>query len=176
MDFLNNLDFGELFGKIRELIGKIDWGDLFNKAKPAFGKVADFMKKTPGILVALTMFLTVLADPVAGNTGSARLTQEEVRTLIDASFMNKGLTNDGKYYYTSGSVSFAKYTALAKYEIDTVKRVKYRVFPVNWDLIKKGYDNIDGLSYYDGKIYAAMEENKKMNITNHLMKEIMILL
>ena len=157
MDFLNNIDFGELFGKIRDLIGKIDWGDLFNKAKPAFGKVADFMKKTPGILVALTMFLTVLADPVAGNTGSARLTQEEVRTLIAASFMNKGLTNDGKYYYTSGSVSFAKYTALAKYEIDTLKRVKYKVFPVNWDLIKKGYDNIGGLSYYDGKIYAAME-------------------
>ncbi len=157
MDLLKNIDFGELFEKVKDLLGKIDWGDIGGKIKPTLGKVMGFLKKTPSMIVALTMLLTVLADPVAGNTGSSRLTQEEVRTLIDASFMNKGLTNDGKYYYTSGAISFAKYTALAKYEIDTVKRVKYKVFPVNWDLIKKGYDNIGGLSYYNGKLYAAME-------------------
>ncbi len=157
MDFLKNIDFGELFGKLKDLLGKIDWGDLWNKVKPAMNKVLDFLKKSPSMFVAFTVFLTLLADPIAGNTGSARLANEEVRTLIDASFMNKGLTNDGKYYYTSGAISFAKYTALAKYEIDTLKRVKYKVFPVNWDLIKQGYDNIGGLSYYDGKIYAAME-------------------
>ena len=84
MDFLNNIDFGELFGKIRDLIGKIDWGDLFNKAKPAFGKVADFMKKTPGILVALTMFLTVLADPVAGSTSGLTYAQAYALGLFDA--------------------------------------------------------------------------------------------
>ncbi|MBQ7542019.1 MAG: hypothetical protein IJT44_07000 [Clostridia bacterium] len=157
MDFLKNIDFGELLGKMKDLFGKIDWGDLWGKIKPALGKVADFLKKTPSMFVAFTVFLTVLADPVAGNTGSARLVHEEVRTLIDASFMSKGLTNDGAYYYTSGAVSFAKYTALAKYEIGTLKRVKYKVFPVNWDLIKKGYDNIGGISWYNGKLYAAME-------------------
>lgn len=157
MDFLKSVDFGELFEKLKDLISGIDWSDLWNKLKPAFGKVVGFLKKTPSILVALTMFLTVLADPVAGSTSSARLTGEEVMTLIDASFMNKGLTNDGKYYYTSGSISFAKYTALAKYEIDSMKRVRNKVFPVNWDLIKKGYDNIGGLSCYEGKLYAAME-------------------
>lgn len=157
MDLLKNIDFGELFGKLKDLLGKIDWGDLWSKIKPALGKVMDFMKKTPSMFVALTVLLTVLADPIAGNTGTARLTNEEVCTLIDASFTNKGLTNDGKYYYTSGAISFAKYTALAKYEIDSLKRVKYKVFPVNWDLIKQGYDNIGGLSYYDGKLYAAME-------------------
>lgn len=157
MDFLKDIDFGELFGKVKDLISEIDWGDLWNKVKPALEKVLAFLKKTPSIFVALTVFLTVLADPVANSTGTARLTQEEVRTVVDASFMNKGLTNDGTCFYTSGAISFAKYTAIAKYEIGTLKRVNYKVFPVNWDLIKKGYDNIGGLSYYDGKIYAAME-------------------
>ena len=157
MDCLKNIDLGELFGKILDLLGKIDWGDLWNKAKPAFGKAGVLLKKTPSMLVALTVFLTVLSDPVAGNTGSARLTGEEVHTLIDASFMSKGLTNDGKVYYTSGTISFAKYTALAKYDIETLNRVQYKVFPVNWDLIKKGYDSIGALSYYNGKLYAAME-------------------
>lgn len=157
MDFLKSIDLGELFSKIIDLLNKVDWSDLWNKAKPALSKVSGFLKKTPSLFVALTVFLTVLADPVAGNTTSARLVGEEVRTLIDASFMSKGLTNDGKVFYTSGTISFAKYTALAKYEIGSLKRVDYKVFPVNWELIRKGYDSIGGLSYYNGKLYAAME-------------------
>lgn len=162
MDYLKSIDFVELFGKLKDLVGQVDWGDLFNKLKPASGKVDNFLKKTPSILVALTVFLTVLADPVAGSTTSARLVNEEVRTLVDASFMSKGLTNDGKVYYTSGSISFTKYTALAKYDIESLDRVQYKVFPVNWDLIRKGYDSIGGLSYFDGKLYGAMmSENGK---------------
>ncbi len=157
MEFLKNIDLGALFGMVRDLLGKVDWGDLRNKAKPVLGRVGDIIKKTPSLFVALTVFLTVLTDPVAGNTSSARLVGEEVRTLIDASFMSKGLTNDGKVFYTSGTIRFAKYTALAKYDADSLNRVKYKVFPVNRELIKKGYDSIGGLSYYNGKLYAAME-------------------
>ena len=156
MDFFKDIDFGDLFGKLKELFGKIDRGDFRDKAKPAFDKLRDYLRKTSSLLAALTVFLTVLADPAAGSTSSARLAQEEVRTLVDATFMNKGLTNDGAYFYTSGAISFGRYTALAKYEIGTMKRESYKVFPMTWDLLKKGYDNIGGLSWYNGKLYAAM--------------------
>lgn len=157
MDFLSKIDFGDLFGKVKDLIGKVDWGDLVSKIKPVLNKVADFLKKTPSIFMALTVFLSLMTDPGAANTDTSILVGEEIKTVFDASFMSEGLTTDGKAFYTSGSLSFAKYTALAKYEIGTMKRIKYKLFPVNWDLIKKGYDHIGGISYYDGKIYAAME-------------------
>lgn len=156
MDFLKNIDFGELFGKVKDLLGKVDWGDLLKKIKPALSKVGDFLKKTPSMFVALVLFLTTVVDPAAGNTSSSLLINENILTLLDASYAGQGLTNDGTYYYTSGAISFAKYTALAKYEIDTMKQVKKKVFPVDWDLIKKGYDHIGGISYYDGKLYAGM--------------------
>ena len=161
MDYFKNMDFRELLAKLRELFSKMDRGDVRSKVKPAFNKLLDFLKKAPGILAAITVFLTVLADPAAGSTESASLVNEEVRALVDASFMSKGLTNDGKYYYTSGTASFAKYTALAKYEIGTMKRETYRVFPLTWDMIREGYDNIGGISYYDGKLYAAMESGNE---------------
>lgn len=154
---LSNIDFGELLGKAKDLLGKVDWGDLWNKIKPVLGKVVDFLKKTPSILLALSVFLTLLTDPGAANTDTSILVTQEVKTVVDASFMNEGLTSDGEVFYTSGALSFAKYTALAKYEIGTMKRIKYKVFPVGWDLIKKGYDHIGGISYYKGKLYAAME-------------------
>lgn len=164
MDFLKNIDFGELFGKLKDLLGKVDWGDLLKKIKPVLSKVGDFLKKTPSMFMALVLFLTVAVDPAAGNTDTSLLVHEDILTLLDASYAGQGLTNDGKYYYTSGAISFAKYTALAKYEIDTMKRVKKKVFPVDWDLIKKGYDHIGGISYYDGKLYAGMEstDNKAL--------------
>ena len=157
MDFLSGIDYGELLGKVKDLIGKIDWSDLWSKANPVLGKVLDFLKKTPSMFLALTVFLTLLTDPGAANTDTSILVSEDVQTVIDASFMSEGLASDGKVFYTSGSLSFAKYTALAKYEVGTMKRIKYKVFPVNWDLIKKGYDHIGGISYYNGKLYAAME-------------------
>lgn len=160
MDFLKNIDFGELFGKVKDLLGKVDWGDLLNKIKPVLSKIGDFLKKTPSMFAALVLFLTLLVDPAAGSTTTSTLVSEDVLTLMDASFAGNGLTNDGTYYYTSGCISFAKYTALAKYEMGTMKRVKNKVFPVGWDLIKKGYDRIGGISYYDGMIYAAMESDK----------------
>lgn len=157
MDFLKNLDFGELFGKIKDLIAKVDWGDLWNKTRPYLSKAGDFLRKTPGIFMALMLLLTVAVDPPANSTPSARLVHEEIKTLSDTTFMSRGLTTDGTYFYTSGAVSFAKYTGLARYDLYTMKRDKYKVFPVHWELIKKGYDNIGGISYYEGKLYAAME-------------------
>lgn len=157
MDFLKNIDFGALFGKIKDLLGKVDWGSLLSKVKPYLSKAGDFVKKSPSLFLSLLLFLTVAVDPPAESTPTARLAHEEIKTVIDTTFMSRGLTNDGNCFYTSGAVSFAKYTALARYNIRTMKREKYKIFPVGWDLIKKGYDNIGGISYFDGKIYAAME-------------------
>ena len=156
MDFLKNIDFSELIGKLKDLFGQIGWGDVWGKSGSAFGKLKDYLKKMPSLIVALTVFLTVLADPAAGSTSSARLAQEDVFTLSDATYMSKGLTNDGKYFYTSGAISFAKYTALAKYDVNTLKREAYKVFPVTWELSRKDCDSIGGISFYNGKLYAAM--------------------
>ena len=125
----------------------------------ALKKTAAFLKHSRGLLAALVIFITVFADPAAGSTDSARLVAEDMQTLADAGFMGQGLTNDGTYYYTCGAFAPIKFTMIAKYEIGTLQRVRYRLFPVGMDMIRAGYDHIGGISYYNGKIYAGVESS-----------------
>lgn len=154
------MDFKEIINKIKDLLGKVDFGEIFGKIKPYLSKIGDFLKKTPSIFAALIMLMTIAFDPVGGNTDSSQLVNEEVTVLTDALCMGQGITTDGTYYYTSGSITAFKYSTLAKFEISTMKRVKTNKSPLPDALKKRGDDHIGGISYYNGKIYAAVEDSK----------------
>ncbi len=154
------MDFNEILGKIKDLFGKIDFGDIWGKVKPYISKIGDFLKKTPSFFAAFILLLTVAVDPAAGSTDSSHLIHEEASVLLDAYYMGQGITNDGTYYYTSGSLTALKMTAIAKYDMKTMKLVSKNTKPLPKDLQKRGNDHIGGISFYNGKIYAAVEDSK----------------
>ncbi|MBQ3150763.1 MAG: hypothetical protein IJB86_05905 [Clostridia bacterium] len=161
---LGSIDFGSIIGKIKDLIGGIDLGGIVDKVKPVLDKVVDFFKNSPSMFMALLLFLTVMFDPAAGNTDTAMLVNEEVKVLVDAALTGQGLTNDGQYVYSSGSLTALKLNGLAKFDMETMNRVKYEKNVLPKSLTERGNDHIGGISYYNGKIYAGVEASKGDNM------------
>ena len=77
--------------------------------------------------------------------------------MDNASVMGQGITTDGEYYYTSGTLTAVDFTAIAKYTVDGMEFVDKNINPLPDVCKKRGNNHIGGISYYDGKIYASVE-------------------
>ena len=71
--------------------------------------------------------------------------------------MGQGITNDGEYYYTSGSITALNLTALAKFTFDDMKMVDSHVNPLPKECKERGNNHIGGISWYNGKLYTSVE-------------------
>lgn len=112
------------------------------------------------LLALVTSFLALITAflcPTPQDTGTARLTQEKTLTFLDAFVCGQGLDSDGEYYYTSGSITAAKLTGLAKLDAATLAVVAQNWYALPQDMIDAGYDHIGDIAYYDGVIYAPSE-------------------
>ena len=97
-----------------------------------------------------------------GNINSspnAELVRSEQFTLDEALLMSQGITTDGEYFYTAGSIAALDLVGMAKWTADGFEKVisTHDAIPKE---IKEKYssDHIGGISYYNGKIYAATED------------------
>lgn len=108
-------------------------------------------------ITALTVLITVNTSPKAVSTQGVELVSTDTFVLDNALHMGQGITTDGEYYYTSGAVTFCKYTAIAKYDFKTLKQVKCNTLALPMKYLKLGYDHIGGISYYNGKLYCPVE-------------------
>lgn len=89
---------------------------------------------------------------------NAELIRTDKFTLDEALLMSQGITTDGEYYYTSGSIAALALCGMAKWTRDFDK-VVYTHTAIPQELKDKyGSDHIGGISYYNGKIYAAVED------------------
>lgn len=75
---------------------------------------------------------------------------------IETLAKTQGVTNDGEYWYFSGK------SALLKQNIKTGVIEKVNTNPFE-GLEETGVSHIGGISYYNGFIYASMEDSKKWN-------------
>ncbi|HOO25288.1 MAG TPA: hypothetical protein PKW24_01600 [Clostridiales bacterium] len=75
-------------------------------------------------------------------------------TLLDGLSRSQGVTTDGEYYYFSSNFF------LIKTELDAVTQVASNYFAIPPHLLAKGCKHIGGITYYDGKIYAPVEDSK----------------
>lgn len=105
------------------------------------------------VLAALVMFFA----PAAESTETAELTGTDTFVMESAIIMGQGITTDGEYYYTSGTVTGVNFTALSKMDIDTLKVVEKNITPLPSVCKERGNNHIGGISYYNGKIYAPVE-------------------
>lgn len=114
------------------------------------------------VFCALIIFLSGLIN---GNnitcSDNAELLRTDKFTLDQALLMSQGITTDGEYYYTSGSIAAIALTGMGKWTVDEFEQVDYTFSALPKELKEKyGSDHIGGISYYDGKIYAAVEDGE----------------
>lgn len=80
-------------------------------------------------------------------------------TLFDTLLRAQGVTTDGESFYFSSNYG------LIKTELDAVTMTKANYLAIPPKLLMLGCKHIGGISYYDGKIYAPIEDSK---VFNHL--------
>lgn len=116
-----------------------------------------FLQKIWAILTMPILFITLLTTPVAKDTATADLVSTHNFVFEKALLMGQGITTDGEYYYTSGSITALNLTALAKLTFEDMTMVDSHVNPLPEKCTDRGNNHIGGISYYDGKIYAPVE-------------------
>lgn len=119
------------------------------------------IRKIWSFLTLPIMLLTVLTSPVAGSTDTAELVSDNVLVLEKALLSGQGIATDGEYFYTSGSITALKFTALAKYTFEDMEIVKSNINPLPDKCTERGDDHIGGISVYNGKIYASVEDSEE---------------
>ncbi len=110
----------------------------------------------------LSLVFAVVLIPLSLLTHGIDLLSEGERTDyaktnvvgIGAYFRSQGLTTDGETYY------FSSKTTLIRTETDAKTLVNANYFAIPDELKELGIAHIGGLSYYNGKIYAGLEDSK----------------
>ena len=110
------------------------------------------LKKLTAILASLILLVVGFDERNVPNPDGAEIDGITRYVLLDAKVSSQGVTNDGEYYYFSGN----KY--LGKADMKTGEMIQYNVSAIPDVLEKKGCNHIGGLSYYNGMIYAAIED------------------
>ncbi len=109
------------------------------------------------IMMLPILFLTLITSPAAKSTETAELIGTDTFILGQALIMGQGITTDGEYFYTSGSIAAIDLTALSKIRIEDMEIVDVKINPLPDKCSERGNDHIGGISYYNGKIYAPVE-------------------
>ncbi len=110
----------------------------------------------------LTVFFAVILIPFSVLTHGIDLISEGDRTDyaktnvvgIGAYFRSQGMTSDGETLY------FSSKTTLIKTESDAKELINANYFAIPDELKELGIKHIGGLSFYNGKIYAGLEDSK----------------
>lgn len=116
-----------------------------------------FFYKMRIIFIWPLLVITLLTTAKPISTDTAKLISSDTFVFDHALVMGQGITNDGKYFYTSGTVTGINSTAIAKFSIDSMDFVGSNVNPLPKVCTDRGNNHIGGISYYNGKIYAPVE-------------------
>ncbi len=103
------------------------------------------------------LLLTMLFTPDAVSTETAKLISTDTFVADNAMIMGQGITTDGEYYYTSGTLVGIGFTAIGKYTVDGMEYVDSKINPLPSECTARGNNHIGGISCYNGKIYASVE-------------------
>ena len=117
-----------------------------------FGKSYVLFKRCI-FLISAIMLLVVRADEKQmPSPDGADVVGKNTYVLYDYFMSNQGVTNDGEFFYFSGKKN------LAKADMRSGEIIRINTSPIPDELQALGCDHIGGLSYYDGRIYAALED------------------
>ncbi|MBQ2848767.1 MAG: hypothetical protein IJE74_10975 [Clostridia bacterium] len=116
------------------------------------------IRKIWSVITLPLLIITLLTSPVAKSSETAELVSKNTFVFEKALLMGQGITTDGEYYYTSGSISALNLTALAKFTFDDMELVDSHVNPLPDKCEERKNNHIGGISVYNEKIYASVED------------------
>lgn len=70
----------------------------------------------------------------------------------------QGITNDGRYYYCTGTVLPLKFHGLSKIDMQTGKVLLKKENYLPEELASQGFHHYGGCSFFEGKLYVAIED------------------
>ncbi len=109
------------------------------------------------ISTILALIFTLTANINALFNGDVYPFESATRTVgLETLSRSQGVTTDGEYWYFSGK------TALTKVDIETEETVKRNTSPFE-GLEEYNPQHIGGISYYNGFIYAGLEDSGDYN-------------
>ncbi len=117
------------------------------------------IRKIWSLLTLPLLIVTLLTSPAAQSTESAELISKDTFVFDRALLMGQGITTDGEFYYTSGSIAALDLTCLAKFTFEDMELVDRHINPLPKQCSERGDDHIGGISCYNGKIYASVEDS-----------------
>ena len=121
------------------------------------GPLYVFFNKVVSCIAAI-MLLIVGADEInMPAPDGAEVVAKNTYVLLDRNVSSQGVTNDGEYFYFSGNHD------LGKASMETGEMVRVSFYAIPDELEEKGCNHIGGLSYYNGMIYAAVEDGPDYN-------------
>lgn len=108
------------------------------------------------------LITTIVGIGVPSTSPKTELVSTDQLLLEKALISGQGITTDGEYYYTSGSMTALRATGLAKWKADDFSLVTSRhgVIPDEYSE-KYSSNHVGGISYYNGLIYASVENKGK---------------
>ena len=104
-------------------------------------------------LISAIMLMVVGADEKSiPAPDGAEIIAKNTYVLYDYQVSSLGVTHDGEYFYFSGNKN------LGKADMESGEIFLINTNPIPEELQDKGCNHIGGLSYYNGYIYAAVED------------------
>ncbi len=117
-----------------------------------FGTVYVIFKKIICCISAIMLLVVGADEKDLPSPEGAEIIGKNTYVLYDYHMSSQGVTNDGEYFYFSGTKN------LGKADIETGEIFLINTSPIPEVLKEKGCNHIGGLSYYNGYVYAAIED------------------
>lgn len=120
----------------------------------------DIITVIRGVVSIITSIMLIIVGNSESNLPSptgAEVVSKQTYVLLDEKVSSQGVTNDGEYFY------FSSKRHLGKADMETGEMVNYNFYAIPEILQEKGCNHIGGLSYYNGIIYAAIEDGPDYN-------------
>ena len=116
-----------------------------------------FFKKCLILISAIILLIVRIDERDLPKPDGAEIIGRQRYVLEDYYASNQGVTNDGEYYYFSGTKSRGR-ADLGKADMKTGEIFLINTSPIPKEMADLGCNHIGGLSYHDGIIYAAIED------------------
>ena len=123
-----------------------------------FENIKSILLKVWTLLTVIFTALTSIIQGTPATSDKILLINESQYVLDSAIVAGQGLSADDEYIYTSGAVSALYLGGLGKIDRSTGEFIQKNIGAIPSEFTSKGYDHIGGISVYDGKIYAAVED------------------